>query len=92
MKKQVRRAAATNLVDSTPLGSIGDRVKHDRTLLWSQGLFGLNFLIKLNQLLGDRLAEQGNQSLAVILGDGIDLRLVVRLEIGSRGLAVDRRL
>jgi hypothetical protein len=52
----------------------------------------LDFLIKLDELLGDGLAEQGDQGLAVILRDGVDLWLVFGLQIGSRDLAVNHRL
>jgi hypothetical protein len=83
----------THLVDGAPLRSIGDWVKHDSPLLGFQRFLGLNLFIQVDQLLSDRLAEQVGHSPAVILRDGVNLGLVVRLiGIGNRDLAINRRL
>jgi hypothetical protein len=88
-------------MNGAPLGSIGDRVKHDRAILGSQRFLGLDALIKLSQLLGGGLADQFGQSLPVIIGNRLDLRLVVLLVVrlvvwligvGSRDLAVNNGL
>lgn len=76
-------------MDGGPLRSIIDRVKHNGAVLGLQRLLGLDVLVQLNQLLGDSRAEQANDNIAVGLGDGLDLRLIVRLvEVGMRNLAV----
>ena len=82
-----RRTGVTNLMDVGPLRSIGNRVEFNGTLLGSQLVFGLDILIELDQLLGDGLAEQVDDDFAIILGDLMDLWLVVRLVDGNMGLA-----
>ena len=74
-------------MDVGPLRSIGNRVEFNGTLLGSQLVFGLDILIELDQLLGDGLAEQVDDDFAIILGDLMDLWLVVRLVDGNMGLA-----
>jgi hypothetical protein len=85
------RTGVTNLMDVGPLRSIGNRVEFNGTVLGSQLVFGLDILIELDQLLGDGLAEQVDDDFAIILGDLMDLwlvvRLVVRLVDGNIGLA-----
>ncbi len=82
--------SGTNLMDDGALGSIIDCVEHNSPILGIQLLLGLDILIQLNQLLGDRLAEQVDDSVAVSIRDGVDLGLVVGLiEIGRRDLAVN---
>lgn len=60
----------------------------------------MDALIKLNQLLGSSFADQFGQSLSVIIGNRVDLRLVVfvvrlvvwLIGVGSRGLVVNNGL
>lgn len=83
----------TNLVDGGPLRSISDGVKRHGTLLGRRRVFGLHALIKLDQLLGDRLAKQADERLPIILGNLGDFLVVFWLvQVGLRRLAGNQLL
>lgn len=46
-------------------------------MVWSKCSFGLDFLVQVDQPLGERLANQTDESLAIVFRDGMDLWFVI---------------
>lgn len=74
-------------MNSGPLRSISNGVEFNVALLGRHLILGLDILIKLDQVLGDALAKQADDDLAIVFGDRIDFWLVVGPVDGSLRLA-----